>query len=282
MRSLPRLTRGKGSAVIYLLLVPLFLYLAILLLLFALQTRMVFPAGAAAAGAIPLPPGTERLTLGTLDGDTLHGSRIPPRQPPAAGEAPLLLGFAGNAWNADSAALTLHQLYPTAEIVTFHYRGYAPSTGVPSARALNGDALLIYDHVAGRAPGRRIVAVGFSVGTGVAAHLAAHRPLAGAILVTPFDDLARVAADHYPWLPVRLLFRHRMDSAAALQGSRVPVAIVSAGGDTLILPRRTDALRRAVANLVSDRTISRAGHNDIYDNPAFRPAMHEALAAVLR
>ncbi|HEX9954406.1 MAG TPA: alpha/beta fold hydrolase [Allosphingosinicella sp.] len=264
---------------IYLLFVPLTLYLLILLLLFTMQTRMVFPAGAAAGGASPLPPGTERLSLTTPNGDTLHGSRIPAARD---GSAPLILGFGGNAWNADAAALTLHGLYPQAEIVIFHYRGYAPSTGTPSAKALNADALLIHDEIVRRAPGRRVVAVGFSVGTGVAAHLAANRPLAGAILVTPFDDLARVAADHYPWLPVRLLFRHRMDSAAHLRESRVPVAIVAAGHDTLILPRRTDALRAAVANLAYDRTIRTSGHNDIYDHPTFPHAMREALSAVLR
>jgi pimeloyl-ACP methyl ester carboxylesterase len=72
-----------------------------------------------------------------------------------------------------------------------------------------------------------------------------------------------------------------MESAEQLQQSRVPIAIVAAGRDTLILPKRTDSLRRAVPNLVSDRTIGTAGHNDIYDHPAFRPAMHEALVAVL-
>jgi hypothetical protein len=264
---------------IWLLLLPLFLYLVILLLLFTLQTRMVFPAGAAAAGAIPLPPGAERLSLDTPDGHRLHGSRIAPAA--AAPGAPLILGFGGNAWNADGAAITLHQLYPNAEIVVFHYRGYAPSTGVPGAKALNEDALLIHDAMARRFPGRPMVAAGFSIGSGVAAYLAAHRPLAGAILVTPFDDLARVAADHYPWLPVRLLFRHRMDSAAHLKDSDVPVAIVAGGRDTLILPRRTEALRRSVRPLVYDRTLPEAGHNDIYDRPAFPLAMREALEAVL-
>jgi hypothetical protein len=72
-----------------------------------------------------------------------------------------------------------------------------------------------------------------------------------------------------------------MDSAARLRESRVPVSIVAAGRDTLILPKRTDALRHAVGNLVSDRTIATAGHNDIYDHPAFHPAMQEALVAVL-
>jgi hypothetical protein len=264
---------------LYLLLVPLFLYLLILVLLFALQTKMVFPAGIA-GGTVPLPPGAERLTLGTPDGETLHGSLIPGRAPLNDAPRPVVLGFGGNAWNADSAALTIHGLYPTADVVTFHYRGYAPSTGTPSAKALTEDALLIHDEAARRFPGRPVVAVGFSVGTGVAAHLAAHRPVAGVILVTPFDDLARVAADHYPWLPVRLLFRHPMNSAARLRESPVPVAIVAAGRDTLILPKRTEALREAVGNLVSDRTIATAGHNDIYDHPEFRPAMQEALAAV--
>jgi uncharacterized protein len=265
---------------LYLLLVPLFLYLLILVLLFTLQTKMVFPAGAA-GGTLPLPLGAERLTVATPDGETLHGSLILGRAAEGAAPRPVILGFGGNAWNADSAALTLHSLFPTADILTFHYRGYAPSTGTPSAKSLTADALLIHDAAARRFPGRPIVAIGFSVGTGVAAHLAAHRPLAGAILVTPFDDLAQVAADHYPWLPVRLLFRHPMNSVARLQASRVPVAIVAAGRDTLILPRRTDALRRKIGNLVSDRTITTAAHNDIYDHPAFRPAMQEALLAVL-
>jgi len=263
------------------LLFAVFLYFLILLLLFTLQTRMVFPAGAA-GGTLPLPHGAERLTLSTPDGETLHGSLIHGRPPLNGAPRPVILGFGGNAWNADSAALTLHGLYPTADVIAFHYRGYAPSSGAPSAEALTVDALLVHDEAVRRFPGRPIVAVGFSVGTGVASHLAAHRPLTGAILVTPFDDLARVAADHYPWLPVRLLFRHKMDSAARLQGSPVPVAIVAAGRDTLILPRRTDALRRSVGTLVSDRTLASAGHNDIYDDPAFRPAMQEALAAVLR
>jgi len=46
-------------------------------------------------------------------------------------------------------------------------------------------------------------------------------------------------------------------------------------------PARTAALRRAVANLVYDRTIAGAGHNDIYDRPEFRATMGEALERVL-
>jgi hypothetical protein len=252
------------------------LYLAILLTLFLLQGRMLFPAGMA-GGVRAAPAGARPLVLDTPDGHRLHGVRIAPAAPFSG---PLILGFGGNAWNAEAAAAYLHDLYPQAEIVAFHYRGYAPSTGDPGAEALLEDSLLVHDMVVRELKPARVVAVGFSIGTGVAAHVAAHRPIAGAILVTPFDSLWRVAAGHYPWIPVRLLFRHRMEPAEELRGSQVPVAIVAAAEDTLIPPRRTDALRRAIPNLVLDRNIAGAGHNDIYQQPDFHAAMREALRRI--
>jgi hypothetical protein len=128
--------------------------------------------------------------------------------------------------------------------------------------------------------GRPIVALGFSVGTGVAPYLARHRRLAGLILVTPFDELARVAAGHYPWLPVRLLFRHRMRPAEDLAGVEAPVALFAAERDTLIPPERTAPLRAAVRNLVVDRVIAGEGHDSIYHNDEFRTAAAEALRLI--
>jgi uncharacterized protein len=229
-------------------------------------------------GQGPLPAGAERLRIEAADGTPLIGLHLSPAEPEPG--LPVLLGFGGNAWNADTMAEYLRDLYPGAEIVAFHYRGYAPSGGAPGARALLDDSLEVHDWVARRFPGRRIVAVGFSIGSGVAAHLAARRPVAGAILVTPFDSLASVAAGQAPWLPVRLLWRHPIDAAQELRGTRVPVAILAGGSDTLIPAARTDALRRSVPNLVLDRTISGAGHNDIYRASAFQQAMREALREI--
>ena len=260
------------------LLIPLLIYVAICAAAFFFQTSMLFPASQVGPAG-PLPPGATRIALGAASGERLAGLHIPPG--PGEGPPPLLLGFGGNAWNADAMAAYLHELYPGAEIIAFHYRGYPPSEGSPGAAALRDDALVIFDWAARQFPNRRRVAIGFSVGSGVAAFLASRRPLDGAILVTPFDSLEAVAAGHYPWLPVRLLFRHELAAAEDLRGSRVPVAILAGGNDTLMLPARTEGLRRAVPNLVLDRTIAGAGHNDIYERQEFRAAMHAALAAVL-
>jgi pimeloyl-ACP methyl ester carboxylesterase len=263
-----------------LLLIPLVLYLAVVAALWLFHGRMVFPAGMVPAHAEPLPPGAERLVVETPDGERLHGVLIPASGGTPPGDRPLILGFGGNAWKGEAVAITLAGLFPDHDVAAFHYRGYRPSSGTPGARAILADALLIHDELARRHGVRRIVAIGFSLGTGPAARLAAERPIAGAILVTPYDSLAGVAARHYPWIPVRLLFRHEMPAAQDLARSRTPAAIVAAGRDVLILPERTEALRRRAANLVFHRIVANADHNDIYDREEFRTAMREALAAV--
>jgi pimeloyl-ACP methyl ester carboxylesterase len=246
--------------------------------MFDLQTQIMFPTHAVAPPG-PLPRGTERHRIETPDGDTLHGVHIPGK---SGRSGSLILGFAGNAWNSEDAAAYIHKLYPDADIVAFHYRGYRPSTGSPSAEALLADAPLVYDFAQELLEPKQTIAVGFSIGSGVAATLAQERPLDGLILVTPFDSLKAVASGHYPFLPVGALFRHDMDAAKALKRSKVPTAIIAGADDTLITPRRTDALRASVGNLRFDRTIRGAGHNDVYYNPQFHAAMHEALGTLIK
>jgi pimeloyl-ACP methyl ester carboxylesterase len=257
------------------LLAVVLIYAAVCALAFTLQNRFLFPVDEARSND-PLPPGAERLELSASDGTKLVGVHLPPRRP--GPNPPLILGFGGNAWNADHAAEYLGDAFPGADIVAFHYRGYAPSEGRPGAAALLADSLLVHDFTAARFPGRPIVAVGFSIGSGVAAHLASERPIAGAILVTPFDSLTKVAAGHVPWLPVRWLFRNRMEAADDLARARAPVAILAGAADSLVPKARTDALRRAARTLVYDRTIPRAGHNDIYARSDFQQSLREALA----
>jgi hypothetical protein len=74
-----------------------------------------------------------------------------------------------------------------------------------------------------------------------------------------------------------LLFRHDVDSAAALRGSQVPIALIAAERDTLVRPERTAALRKAVGNLRADTTIPGATHNDIFARPQLNEALRSSL-----
>ncbi|MCC6006881.1 MAG: hypothetical protein JJU40_04310 [Rhodobacteraceae bacterium] len=243
------------------------------------QTALLFPRWAVGQMS-SLPDGAVSVQLHRPDGVVLHGHLLPGGQ----GGAPIL-GFGGNAWNAADMALFLHRVFPDHSVGAFHYRGYAPSTGRPAARALAEDALAIHDHLLEQVGWQEPpVVVGFSIGAGPAAHLAANRAVGGVILVTPFDSLTNLARAHYPWTPVRLLLRHQMEPAADLSGTAVPVALIAAAQDNIVPASRTDALRSALADnapgVVFDRTIP-AGHNDLYGHPDFADALRDAMRRIV-
>jgi uncharacterized protein len=269
------MTRALRGALI---LIPV-LYLAVCAALWPFQERMLFPTWLAGASG-PLPAGGERLTLTAPDGVELHGVYLPPAR--ADGGDTLLLSFAGNATNAQALAERLRVAFPEHPIAAFHYRGYAPSGGTPGAETMVADAPLAYDLVASRYRPRRIVAIGVSLGSGIAASLAAARPLAGVILVTPFDSLKNVAQQVYWWVPVSLLMRHDVDAAAALSGREVPVAIVAAADDGLVRPERTAKLREVLSDLRHDAILPGADHNDIFSHPDFDEALRRSLASLNR
>lgn len=242
--------------------------------MFEFQSHMLFPVHAVPTAG-PWPPRAERMSVKTPDGDTLQGVHIPADAPDRS--QTLLLGFGGNAWNAQDVAEYLHEVFSCHDVVAFHYRGYSPSSGSPSGDALIADAPLVYDAAVKRLKPRRVIGVGFSIGTGVAAQLSVQRKLDGLILVTPFDSLKAVAQGMFPWLPIGPFFSHEIDAATATKTGAAPIAIIAGERDEIIAPERTDALRKSVAKLVFDRTIRRAGHNDIYARSDFHEAMREAL-----
>lgn len=243
--------------------------------LFAAQTWLIFPTGMAAGAPVALPPEAERITLDTADGERIGGLRLP-----GPDDGPRIIAFGGNAWNADHLAVFVKQLLPETEVVAFHYRGYAPSEGTPSARALMEDALVIHDGAAARFGERRTIALGLSIGAAPAANLAAERALAGIVLVTPFDSLEALIKEIYFWVPVALLLRHRMPIAELMARHRTPTAVIGAEADRIVPPRRTRALVPSIENLVYQETIAGAGHNDLYQRESFARALAEAVAVV--
>ena len=243
------------------------------------QADMIFPVHAVPPTG-PLPAGAERLELRIDGGERLHGVHFPPSSHEAAPRT-LIIGFGGNAWNGQDVATYLHRVYPNAHVVAFHYRGYAPSTGNPSAEALKDDAPLIYDLAVERVRPARTVAVGMSIGSGVAANLSRQRKLDGLILVTPFDSLKRVAGDLFPWFPVGFFFQHELAATDDLKGGSTPIAILAAEHDGIVLPARTASLRREVPNVVFDQTFAGAGHNDIYQRSDFEEGLRAALKSVV-
>lgn len=206
------------------------------------------------------------------DGVVLRGWRLNP-----GGRDPVVY-FGGNAERVELNRDLFSRIAPGRAVYLVAYRGYGASDGEPSAAALKADSLALYDHVQAAHPGQPVAVVGRSLGSGVAAHVAARRPVARLALVTPFDSLAAVAQAHYPWVPIRLLMREDLDSSAALRERRaMPVLVLRARADRIVPPANSERLLQALPH-ARDVVIDGVDHDSIPDAPAFAMELKRFLA----
>ena len=253
-------------------------YAGIVLLLYLCQGSLIFRGVHRQSVPLDHPRAPERLEIATADGEVVHGMLF---RPPSDG-SDLVIGFGGNTQDAEVLGQDLAARLPHADVVVFHYRGYGPSTGRPSEAALHADAIAIHDAMIERLRPARTFVVGISLGSGVATWLSQQRPLAGLLLVTPFDSIAAIAKEQYFWVPVDLLLHQRFASVEHMQGNRTPVAVIAAEGDRVVRPQRTAALRSEIANLVFDRTLEGASHATINNLPAYGVTFRQAFEALDR
>ena len=240
----------------------------------ALQERMIFMRQPASPPPAAAGVSIEKIVLAARDGTRLAGWLGRQSQ----GAAPLVVYFGGNAEEVSWMSAAAGQ-FPGWSVLAVNYRGYGESGGKPGEEALFADALTIYDFAASRADvdRSRIVAMGRSLGSGVATYLAANRPVAGVMLITPFDSLAEVGARAYPFLPVRWLLRHRFDSISLAPSIRVPALMIAADRDSIIPPEHGMRLREAWGGPVTWVGVPDAGHNDLDADPRFWTSMAEFL-----
>jgi alpha-beta hydrolase superfamily lysophospholipase len=151
----------------------------------------------------------------------------------------------GNAGNLDSW-FTDVDFYRRNNVDLFmlDYRGYGKSTGrIQSQDQLLADVRAAWAQVQRHYAGKRRVIYGRSLGSGLAAMLAAEVQPELTVLVSPYFSMAELAREHYPWVPVALL-RYPLATHEALARISGPVLLAHGGRDTLIPPAHSQRLHR--------------------------------------
>jgi pimeloyl-ACP methyl ester carboxylesterase len=170
------------------------------------------------------------------------------------------------------------------DVVMFDYRGFGKSSGcIESESQLRADVRAVWAEFAGQYAGKRVVISGQSLGTALAAGLAAELCAAGhapdlTLLVSPYSSMRALADELYPWVPRKVLRYplHTAEHAALLSG---PLMLIHGDKDELIGIHHSHALRTA-APAAQFLCVEGAGHSDLHKFASFREAVHGALGCL--
>jgi pimeloyl-ACP methyl ester carboxylesterase len=195
------------------------------------------------------------------------------RTPKAAAGEPeaFVLAFIGNADRAEHfAARTTRQWqgHPV-EIWAVNYPGYGASEGRARLASIGPSALAAYDAIKARAGDRRIFVQGLSLGTAAALHVAANRPVAGAVLQNP-PPLKQLILEKFGWWnlwlvagPVAWSLPSELDSIANARRVTAPAVFVLAGADEVVPPGFQKRVVDAHAGEHRVVSMPDATHNDL-------------------
>lgn len=222
-------------------------YLAILVLVRLFESRLVFsPNVPSRLDGDWHPQGlpVEDIWLRASDGVKLHAWWIP-----AENAKFTFLAFHGNAGNIANRAGVYTFLHDTpANVLALEYRGYGRSDGSPSEAGLYRDSAAAYDYLVQtkRIPPKMIISFGQSLGTAVAAHLAANAVVGGVVLEAPFPSLSAVARRVFWFLPgVEFTVATQFQTRTQLARINAPVLVVHCTQDPVIPPELEEQVYEA-------------------------------------
>ncbi len=257
-------------------------YLVVVLLLWAFQERITFPAPRA---AFPDPGFGERVELRMKDGSRLAGWFLAAEGGEGAAKGrrtPGMLWFYGNGENIAAIWPVIRDFRPRqAALLVLDYPGYGASEGKATEAGMYAAADLAYEAMSRRpdVDSRRIYVYGRSLGTAAATHLASTREVAGLILESPYTSARGMAARHYRIVPTALV-RLGLDNIGRMPRIHCPTLVLHGSADMLVPMTMGHAVAAAAGGPVEFVMIEGAGHNDTYSMGG--NAYREKLAAFVK
>ncbi len=158
-------------------------------------------------------------------------------------------------------------------VLMIDYPGYGKSSGKLTEQTLYDWSEIVYRIAHKQVAADSILIHGKSLGTGVAARLAADRACNGLILETPYYDLPSVAARFLPIYPTHGLMHYTFPLHEYLKRVRAPVFILHGTDDEVISIKQALRLRPVLKAEDKMLVVPGGKHNGLIQYPAVRKAL---------
>jgi fermentation-respiration switch protein FrsA (DUF1100 family) len=238
LRNVPYCQHSRAYHMARLFVLACFIYLAVPVVLLALEDRFLFP-GATVARPWCDPPeylGVREVTFVSGTGDNIHAwLSAPEGWEPRQGAVLYSHGNGSNLSRMSGRAYRWREPLGRA-VLLYDYPGYGKSSGRPSEGGCYaaGEAALQWLSSNQGVPVNEVILLGESLGGAIAVELATRHP--ARLLVThgaftSFPDMAQVRV---PCYPSRYLVRNQMDNEDKIRRVQCPVLITHGTADTVV------------------------------------------------
>lgn len=169
-------------------------------------------------------------------------------------------------------------------IAAMEYPGGGGIPGTPSERRLKADGLAAYDWLEERHDGP-IIVHGYSLGSGIALHVAAEREVAAVLLDAPYVRICELMT-RASWVPACWIPGvQRWDSAALVPRVSAPVLVQHGAEDQMIpmaVGQRLVGLMEQAGLDVTFHPVAGATHNNLPGQPGYQGRIDAFLERVLK
>lgn len=256
--------------------VLLILYLFICLLLYFFQEKMIFlPQTLAEDFRFSHYENFEERFVEMKDGTRLHALLFRAEDP--KGVVLYLHGNAGSleGWGSVEETFTAHNY----DVFIPDYRGYGKSRGtIKSEAQLHEDMQTLYDELKQEYPEGEIIVLGHSIGSGMAARLAAKNDPKLLILQAPPYSVPDLAKKMFPFnLFPPFLIRYQLETGKHVEAADLPVVVIHGDQDEIVYYGSSLKIQQHFKPEDTLITLEGLGHNNFLDTERYRREIENIL-----
>lgn len=250
------------------------LYIVVCILLYFFQEKLIFfPETLDKDYKFHFDKHFEEVDIKTSDGKILNGILFK-----AEGSKGLIFYLHGNAGSlrtwGEVAKTYINLGY---DVFMLDYRGYGKSEGsINGQRQIFIDIQTAYTELKIKYPENKMIVVGYSIGTGLAAKVASANNPKLLILQAPYYSLTDMMRHTYPMIPAFIL-KYKFETNQYIRSCKMPITIFHGDQDEVIYYGSSLKLQKEFKKQDTLITLAGQGHNGITDNSCYQIEIEKIL-----